>query len=352
MKGWAEALWNISIRFRLHHLFFWILYYLFWVYIYQPGNNLRSAQINSIVLVAIHASVSYFNLLVLFPLLLKPRSYFYYIFSVLLSVLLGALTMALILLQMDTFDPEQKASIFSFGFILNNFIAIFTTLVLTMSLKLVKQWYERERQNQQLQQLQAATELKFLKAQINPHFLFNVLNTLYALSIKKSDKTPEVILKLSEILRYLLYEAGDHEVSLRKELNYVRNFVELEQMRYGDRVEIEINEHGPLEKVSIAPMLLLTFIENSFKHGVHHSAGKCRIKLDISVDDLGNLVMRVANSTKSVDSQSMSSYSSGGLGLENVKKRLLLLYPGRHKLAITNSDQLFEVVLEIKPNQI
>lgn len=350
MKGWTEAMWTIAVRFRLHHYLFWILYYLFWVYVYQPGNNLKSAQLNSLVLVAVHALVSYFNLWVLFPQFLRPKNYFTYLVSVVLSVLLGAMLMAFALLQLDTFDVEQKASIFSFGFILNNFIAIFTTLVLTMSLKLVKQWYERERQNLQLQQLQTATELKFLKAQINPHFLFNVLNTLYALSIKKSDQTPEVILKLSEILRYLLYEAGDHEVSLKKELNYVKNFIELEQMRYGDRVEVELSEYGPLDKVSIAPMLLLTFIENSFKHGVHHSAGKCMIKLDVSVSESGDLVMRVVNSTKSTTSVSQSENTPGGLGLENVKKRLSLLYPARHKLLINNTEQQFEVILEIKAN--
>lgn len=350
MRGWTEALWSLSIRFRLHHYVFWILYFLFWVYVYQPGNNPRAAQLNSLVLVSVHALVSYFNLMVLFPWLLRPRKYLSYLLSVILSVLLGSMLMALIFLQLDTLDPEQKISIFTFGFILNNFIAIFTTLVLTLSLKLVKQWYERDRQNQQLQQLQTATELKFLKAQINPHFLFNVLNTLYALSIKKSEKTPDVILKLSEILRYLLYEAGDQEVPLKKELNYVRNFVELEQMRYGDRVQVEIREQGSLENILIAPMLLLTFVENSFKHGVHHSAGQCRIRLEIVSDENGKLSMRVVNSTRSSGPRRPEQERPGGLGLENVRKRLELLYPGRHKLFINNSENEFEVLLEIEPN--
>jgi two-component system LytT family sensor kinase len=297
-------------------------------------------------MVSVHALVSYFNNYVLFPQLLRKKEYISYIISILLSLLLASFLITFILLQVDTIEITDKSSLLSFGFIMNNFIAITTTVAVTMSLKMVKQWYERERQNAQLEKLQAETELKFLKSQINPHFLFNSLNTIYALSIKQSKQTPEVILKLSEILRYLLYEGGEPMVPLDKEINYVRNFLELEKIRYGDRVAIHFESEGDVHHKSIAPMLLLTFLENSFKHGIQTMSGKSilNIRLVCSEDDI---YISIINSYKPGEKR---KNSRGGIGLENIKKRLRLMYPNRHELSIVAGEDKFEVHLRLLNN--
>lgn len=295
-------------------------------------------------MVAIHAGISYFNNYFLFPELLRKRQYFGYILSLVLSLFLGSFFIALILLQLDTIAVEEKAQLWSFGFILNNLIAVTTTVAVSMSLKLIKQWYERERQNVRLVKLQTETELKYLKSQINPHFLFNTLNTIYALAIKKSDQTPEVVLKLSEILRYLLYEGGEPMVPLSKELNYVKNYLELEKIRYSNRVQIDFECKGDISKHKIAPMLLLTFLENSFKHGVQTTAGKSFVSILVESKQ-HEIDISIMNSNQK--SAHPGNNKPGGIGLENIQKRLNLMYPNSHDLQIIATDEKFEVNLRI-----
>lgn len=296
-------------------------------------------------MVAIHASISYFNNYFLFPQLLRRRQYLGYILSLVLSIFFASFLIALLLLQLDTIGEEEKAQLWSFGFILNNLIAVITTVAVTMSLKLIKQWYERERQNIRLVKLQTETELKYLKSQINPHFLFNTLNTIYALAIKKSDQTPEVVLKLSEILRYLLYEGGEPMVPLAKELNYVKNYLELEKIRYSNRVQIDFECKGDTSTHKIAPMLLLTFLENSFKHGVQTTAGKSFVSIVVE-SKAEQIDISIVNSKQKDSEQRKERH--GGIGLENIQKRLNLIYPNSHELEIITTDEKFEVNLSVR----
>jgi two-component system LytT family sensor kinase len=185
--------------------------------------------------------------------------------------------------------------------------------------------------------------LKFLKTQIHPHFLFNTLNNLYALTLKKSEKAPETVLKLSELINYMLYECRSDEVALKKEIQFIRNYADIEKMRYGDKLDIDIRVSGDVGERKIAPLIILPFVENCFKHGASENLLQSWVKVTID-SHADHIVIKVENS-KNGDNGTESKPE--GIGIQNVKRRLDLLYDGRHELKIMNGEETFLVVLSI-----
>jgi LytS/YehU family sensor histidine kinase len=182
-------------------------------------------------------------------------------------------------------------------------------------------------------------ELNYLKMQIHPHFLFNTLNTMYGFALKKADETPEMILKLSNLLDYLLYQSEKPFVLLSEEIAHVKDYIALEKMRFNATLDVKINVSKTSETISIPPMLLIPFIENSFKHG---SIQKGVLTIDIQLDaSLEQVYFRIKNSN------SESTSTQHGIGLENIKKRLELLYPNTHELLIVDNAGAFEVELQL-----
>jgi sensor histidine kinase YesM len=332
---------------NLHHVVLWILYYLFWALFFKPGDSTSDVYIHSIVIVSIHAMVSYFNIYFLFPQLLRRRYYLAYIFSIALAITLGSFIQAGVLMGLNTLDATDKPDLLSFGFILGNSVGILYTTAITMSLKMVKHWYENERLARELSKLNTETELKYLKSQINPHFLFNSLNSIYALSLKKSDRAPELILKLSDILRYLLYDGSEKMVGLDQEVKYLRSYLELEKVRHGERMDLEISVNGDMSAHEIAPMLLIPFVENSFKHGLSKDRSKGFVRVQLSIED-GVLKFGLSNSKPADGGVSNNDGYKGGIGLKNVRKRLQLLYPQRHQLDVFDTEDQFNIRLELK----
>jgi LytS/YehU family sensor histidine kinase len=184
-------------------------------------------------------------------------------------------------------------------------------------------------------------ELKLLKAQIHPHFLFNTLNNLYSLAIEKSDKTPEVIIKISDMLSYIIYDCNAEKVSLEKEVEFINSYIALEKLRYDENLNITVSISGNLTNKFVAPMILHAFIENSFKHGASNDVGSPWITLNLKITG-DKLNFTIANS-KVIPNENKPA----GIGIENVKKRLQLLYPGRHHLNISDSEGVFLVKLDI-----
>ena len=204
---------------------------------------------------------------------------------------------------------------------------------------------ERTQQQERLKVLVRDTELSMLKSQINPHFLFNTLNNIYTLSLKKSDQTPEVVIKLSEMLDYLLYQCNSDNVLLKSEIRLIENYLYLQEIRYDKRLKIDFQIEGKAIDQVISPMLLLPFIENSFKHGIGKHRNAAWIKIKLLIQD------------KSIDFQVKNSYQkqgleqeknkSGGIGLSNVRKRLDLIYKNNHELKILSTDREYSVQLKL-----
>jgi LytS/YehU family sensor histidine kinase len=182
-------------------------------------------------------------------------------------------------------------------------------------------------------------ELNYLKMQIHPHFLFNTLNTMYGFALKKADETPEMILKLSNLLDYLLYQVDKPFVSLTHEINHIEDYISLEKMRFNDTLSINLIKDIHSESIEIAPMLFLPFVENSFKHGKILDG---KLAIDISFKCENNSIHFKIKNT-----HSKTAFIKSGIGLENIKKRLELLYKNQYDLAINEDDDFFEVQLKL-----
>jgi len=345
-----SKLYKWFTTYNLHHFSLWALYFLFWVYVISPGASTSDFFINSFVIVAIHAVVSYFNIYFLFPVYLQRRNYILYFIAIILTISLATLLESGVFMLLDTIATEDKSGLISIRFLLTTAMAITYTTAITMSLKLVKHWYEKERLTKQLEKINTETELKYLKSQINPHFLFNSLNSIYSLALQKSDLAPELILKLSDILRYILYEGSEKKVSLSQEIKYLKSYLELEKVRHGNRMNLDIEINGDTDTKEIAPMLLIPFVENSFKHGLGKDIANGYVKVKIETDN-SNLHFEICNS-KPVNGSEVSRQKNyqGGIGLINVQKRLNLLYPRKHKLTIGSEGNEFKVALDINLN--
>jgi LytS/YehU family sensor histidine kinase len=225
-------------------------------------------------------------------------------------------------------------------------VCVLLIIALASAFKILKDTYKSLDEKKMLEnkflqtQLQLKEqELKFLKMQIHPHFLFNTLNTLYGFALKKSEKAPEMILKLSNLLDYILYQVDKPKVLLQDEINHIEDYISLEKSRFQEGLQITFDKKLMDEKLEIAPMLLLPFVENAFKHGKQID-GVVKISITLKVDK-NELNFRVENSAIKKE------HSKSGIGLENIKKRLEMLYPEKHILEISQNGELFKVNLKI-----
>ena len=184
-------------------------------------------------------------------------------------------------------------------------------------------------------------ELQVLKSQLNPHFYFNTLNNLYGLTIIDSKKAPNAILKLSDIMEYVIYDCKSEKVPLEKELKFISSYMELEKLRYEDTTNILLTLQGNSEEKFISPLLLIQFIENAFKHGMEQNKSDCYLQVDIVVEN-SHLIYRSVNSMKE------KIINSNGVGLSNVQKRLKMLYPNQHHLSIDENGSEFKVELYLE----
>jgi LytS/YehU family sensor histidine kinase len=220
------------------------------------------------------------------------------------------------------------------------FFTSLTFIFLSTTVKFTIYWFRNERTQRDLENQRLTAELSFLKSQINPHFLFNSLNSIYSLAYQRSETTPDAILKLSEIMRYMLYECNDNKVSLEKELQYLQNYIDLQKIRFGEKAYIDFKISGRVDGQKIVPLLLIAFIENAFKHGVANNASS-PIQILIEVDD--SRLHFFAQNKKHNNNRD----NQGGIGLINVTRRLDLLYPESYKLNIINQPDIYSVELQL-----
>ena len=230
-------------------------------------------------------------------------------------------------------------------------ITIYLVVVIASAFSLLKNNFSSAAKNEELKNriLEAQLKLKeqelqYLKMQIHPHFLFNSLNTIYGLSLLNDARTPEMILQLSDLLDYILYQTSKPLISLKDEINHIQNYISLEKKRFGEDLNVKIFTEGIDEQTLIPPMLLLPFVENSFKHGRLEN-GKLEMVLHVILKD-GKLDFRIENSVNE-----HSGKNSAGIGLANIKKRLALLFPGNHKLNIEKTNDRFQAALQIELNR-
>jgi sensor histidine kinase YesM len=218
------------------------------------------------------------------------------------------------------------------------FIVIFVGM-----LRFAVDWFELEAKKKEMENEKLTAELNFLKAQINPHFLFNTLNNLYYLAYSKSENTTEVIAKLSQMMRYMIYDSNHPKVLLSKEIEYMQSYISLERMRLNNQIPIQFDVKGNIENVWITPLIFITFLENAFKHGVSSNNPNAWVNISIELEGK-ECVYVVKNSKPSIKNE---TGEKSGIGLKNVQRRLALSYPGKYELKIEDTPEVHEVRLNL-----
>ena len=219
------------------------------------------------------------------------------------------------------------------------YLCLTTAAAGTTIIKVSKYWIEKQQAWLRNEKEKVTAELQLLKAQLHPHFLFNTLNNIYSFALQNSDKTSQMILKLSSLLSYMLYQCKTDEVSLEKEVEVMKNYMDLEKERYGDKLDLSVNIEGDIQDKFITPLLILPFLENAFKHGTSEQLEKPWMSVDIAVKDF-LLKCKVVNSKNE-----FIPFHESGVGIANVKKRLELLYPGSYELKLADEGEFFVVSL-------
>lgn len=342
----------IPVRKRVvYHIIFWILYFTFntirWGsyfddYVYSFKSNL--------VEFPIHLVSVYFNIFYLLPRYIpgRPLKYIcYLILAVLaLSLMRIVLTYEFVTTEVWRESTIHEDSLFGLNYIVAVFIGEIYVVGFTTSIKLIIDWVRAKKRTRELQKQNQETELSFLRSQVQPHFFFNTLNNLYSLTLDKSDKAPEMILKLSDLMSYVVYKGKGKSVSLLEEVKHIHNYIDLERLRYGDKLEVEFSISGQIQDKHLPPLILMPFVENSFKHGMQYKNGKIPIEIDLTVT--GNSLYFKTLNSKAVPSPSGFLNKKGsGIGIQNTRRRLELLYGNNYFLKVEDKAKLFILSLKI-----
>lgn len=278
---------------------------------------------------------------VLLPKFLYRKKYLLFAILTYCCVLAVILTEEFVLEKI--FFPYTRGA--DFNGVLLSMGEILSVLVALVGMKIAWDAIHRQREMDELKVMVKESELSFLNSQINPHFLFNNLNNLYSYAVEQSPKTPELILGLSGVLRYMLYECKEETVPLTKEIDHLLNFIQLYELQIEGRGTVEFNTENIEGKYRISPLILNVFVENAFKHSQATQTDKINLKISISVDGEGILTFNCINNYLP---EGAPQTRENGIGLENVKKRLNLLYPKQHELRIEPTDKEFFVCLKIR----
>jgi two-component system LytT family sensor kinase len=342
---------DAEVRRISKHVLFWLAYILYetiWGGMENSDTFVFDAHPRQLINLPVEIAVAYVNLYVLLPAFYYRRKYGQYALMLIILLLLNGIAERYlgwaIWVNWDKVHNPAEYLLENKNFfipvrILRNAVQTFPVVAATLLLKLMDNSFKQEQRMQEMEKKKLTAELGFLKAQINPHFFFNTLNSLYALTLKGSRQASKVVLRLSDLMHYMIYDANAGKVLLRDEIKYLENYISIEQMRFADRLDLSFQYSGEIEGKFIAPLLLLPFIENAFKHGIEDNAGWITINLKVISS---TLFLKVENSCAAVSKQ-----KGNGLGLANVRRRLELTYPDSHELTIHQVAGVFEVELSL-----
>ena len=348
LSGFLDRLGSTLTQRPFYHGIGWFAFFGILVILQlQTGEySFGLVVVNELITVLVFAVVVYVNLYFLFPLYLKPGRIWVYLGVLIgLSVVFTPMELVIKYFLFTTRENVQLELLANMGaYFFGNFLIGGVSSVG----KIMTDWIAENRKKQEAENETMQSELRFLKSQINPHFLFNTLNSLYALTLKKSDKAPDIVIKLSEMMRYMLYECNEPTVPLRKEINYLQNYLDLERLRQRDGIDITLSVKGAVVDQQIAPLLLIPFLENSFKHGINAAikAGFVHATLEVQPRAIHFNLENTKGSP--IPRSPDASRPSGGIGLVNVRRRLELLYPGRYDLDVRETPGTYAIHLNLQ----
>lgn len=346
--------WIIQNRF-FSHLVFWFL-----VFISLPilaalnDGSVKKTLLSSLSFLPAQLLASYFLVYYQVPKLLFKKKYFKFGVSFLISAYVLLVTSKLLSMYLTKFFVPQYFEYKSLIEIISDpfhlavvyFPSVYVFVFLMLMIKAFKDRFEERHQLEVLQKEKVNTELKFLKAQTNPHFLFNTLNNLYSLTLEQSEKAPEVVLKLSGMLDYMLYQCIDPEVLVKKEIALIQDYIDLESLRYGEKLTLDFTYHLHDLNVKIAPLILISFVENAFKHGASNIRKDSTIKIELTTNE-DQLCFKVFNTLPTRKLRNVEIESHSGIGFSNSERQLELNYKNNYDLKSSKTDKDFQIVLNI-----
>jgi sensor histidine kinase YesM len=338
---------NKIIRIAVHALF-WSFAWLFFFFYYKRYSEVNSyTLVASLINLAVAIGTVYtFNYFLIPKILLRNKLKKFIAIAFVAIVMFFYIQLLLTLFLVVKLLYAQQKLFPEMIDVIMLFFSMFFVVFVAIAIKFYKRWSEKDYREQTIQKEKVEAELQMLKTQINPHFLFNTLNSIYVLAMKKSDQTANIVMKLSDILDYILYRIDTPKIAIANEIQIIENYIEIERIRFTDRVNLTFTSNFTSKDIQIPPMLIIPFVENAFKHGVAKSMEKSWIKIAIEeADHMLDIV--VSNSI----SQNMIKGKSGGIGLANVKKRLDLLFNNSYKLDISEKNNRYDVFLSIPINQ-
>jgi two-component system, LytTR family, sensor kinase len=320
----------------VYHAIIWLVCLVVFVFGVDSGEPILKKMLNEIINLSFYGFLVYFNVYYLFPSFFSnKKTYAYFALLIAVSFLLTPIKVFILYLWFSNqaIIQQQILDNFFLYFLLFFIVAVGSTIA-----KILKDYFKNQREKQFLLQQNMETELQFLKSQINPHFLFNTLNNLYSLTLKKSDLAPEIVLKLSDMMRYMLYECNEPNVDITKEINYLKNYIILEKLRFKEIEQIEFKTAISNMPIFIPPLLIIPFFENAFKHGSNIPF----IKSKLTMENGNQLYFEIVNKKGNLNQN-----KNGGIGLANVKRRLELLFPQGFVLNVFQDDIYFSVNMKI-----
>lgn len=347
---------NFAKRPIVPHFVFWISYFIFnWVrwgsYFEDYSYSFRS----NLVEFPLHIVIVYFNIYYLMPRLI-PRQVTWYVVLLMVSTLAVSLVRIVLTYYFVTTDIYKESSLedlslFNFNYVMATFIGEIYVVAIGTAIKMTVDWIQYKNKTTELEKVNLETELAFLKSQIQPHFFFNTLNNLYSLTLDKSNKAPYTVLKLSELMSYVIYDAKQKRVPLVNEIKHIQNYLDLEMLRYGERLNVDLEISGEIGGHFVPPVLLLPFIENSFKHGTRLIGQDIPILISLHVED--HRLTFITENNKSVGpiaDNGLQTYNHG-VGLQNTKRRLKLIFGNDYTLDLNEGEDKYRTVLNIPLNE-
>jgi len=344
----SQPVYSSKLKTIFGHFLFWCSVYAGYTYMLSFRGHYSKYLLLNLVNVPLYMLAYYLLRHVQIPYLYNQGKSAWFILSLLASslLLLGIYFLNDVWWIDTLFGKNREIRNISIGECLVRIIRYYSPAMVLLAWE---SHYKRRKELNRMKELEnekIANELKFLKAQINPHFLFNTLNNLYSYVVNKSPKAPDMIMRLSSILDYVLYKSQKKTVTLSEEVGTIENFLGLEQIRYGDRLEVDFKKEGNMT-LPTSPLILLSIVENAFKHGASGDADTPKIKIHIK-EEKGMIYCEVWNTKSSYQGELNDAYKEG-IGLSNIKRQLNLFYPDAHKLIINNQEKSFNISLTIKP---
>ena len=331
-----------------YNIILWLGLYLFWILVFQKRAFAfsKTMTIEFCYLLFIAANY-YFNIYFNVPRFLYKKKYGVFALFFVAGIIIAAVLRVPLATYLSThfFAPGKKPPGF-YELFLNSFTNIFIWVICLVAGKLIIDRIRLQKYVDVVEKDKVKNELDFLKAQFNPHFLFNSINSIYGNIDKSNSSARKMLLTFSEMLRYQLYECNTDSIGIDKEVNYIRNYVALQRTRNAENLVVDLRLDEDLKGFTVAPLLFTAFIENAFKYVSHHEEKENRVEISLS-RKTNNLVFRVFN-TKENNYNGKVSIGHGGIGIANVQRRLELLYPYKHELAMNRQDASYEVVLKLQ----